>query len=1531
MVLCFSFVVSIASLCISRSAAQSAYVKSVTMSGSGGDNWVDDPTDAPVSGGYGEAIVGAQGKIYLAQTSNATTADYFYCYDPLTNAWSSLLSVSGLPGGGTGDFRNGTALVWDNGDYIYSLLGGSYGDGDGDRYFFYRYSISGNSWTAMASTTPAASEQQSAGGALTWVPGFVLGVSDDNFIYAFAGNPSGSSHRRNFLCYSVKYNNWTRMADAPGGVDDGGSLAWVGNNYIYALQGECDESGYNDAAWRYNIITNTWDLTGKFATEVGDGGSMIWTGGDYIYATSGCTSGEDYRGNFYRYNFKTGLLSQTDWVRLADLPEGIGYFVGCRIGFTWTSVGSLDGDIYGWRGTSGSYKFWKYNPEIPSTSWMQTDWKGGLTKPTLQVGKWTDSYDNFYDNENVNWLQAGKIMLENVPGSPPPGIADNVVISEFATRGPSGAYDEFVELYNPTSSDVSIGGCIFEYYDGSDWSYSYYGVYIGTIPSGATIHAHGFYLWGNENATPGARYSGTVRPDWSTAGKGLKDDTPAGSPRGIRLKTADNINVIDTVVFEGDGNTANVNAEGGRTAPNIGTNVTNSVERKAQNSSIAASLSEPDGADAFNGNGYDTDNNANNWVRQTNIRNPENSASPLEYPPSVTFKSAGWFESSIYDAGEFMDWKEVRWSESTPSGTDIIVKLRTGNDNNPYNGGWSGWYQHTNHTENSLMLNSRYVQYQVKFSTTNETTTPQLFDILISYDISTDNTAPPAPALVSPSNGAVLSDNTPTFDWTSVFDPSGVTYDIQVDNDPSFSSPEVNVAGLISNTYTSPVLADENYSWRVRAVDGMGNVGNWSSVRTLLIYSRPYWTQTDWSGGPTKPSLQVGTWTPSYVNFYDNENVDWSAGVKLRLQPSGVYRNGWFESSIFDVGSSADWGVVTWSASTPSQAFVDNYMYVSSYAAVKGTVTDFDNEKAEDGNSATLAERQVASGGGGSVTISTQDFSTCTTNGAPAPPPVGWTSVSPALQSNTGTQNHTPSPAPAWSIRINAAGTGVLTSDTINYTGYVNPDVSFWFRGTSSAVGTTKLYYSISGGAWVLIYTQTPWPNDSAFHLYTVSDITALNGLSSVKFKWEFIRTGGTSNSCDDITFTADVASVNKYDMEINENIDGIPSADTQTLQLRYKLANTNDNFRVQVYNGSTWENRGSALTSTSWTDWSYSLLDSEVIGGKVQVRFVDNNPNLTSQDNLLIDYLRVRSYSAPWSTSIVVKARTNTTPGDSNPYDGGWSGWYQQSNGVENTLMENGRYVQYRVELSTTNENQTPVLQSGSVVIYYTGDTTPPPTPSLVSPSNGTITSDNTPTFEWTSVSDPSGVTYTLEIIGWLTKTGLTSPTYTLASDEALPDGTYSWHVQAVDGAGNVGEWSESWTLTIDTTAPAKPSLVSPANGANIFDNTPTFEWTSVTDPSGVTYQIQVDDNDDFSSPVYYAVDLTAITHTLPDENALALFVQYFWHVRAKDGVGNIGDWSEEWNFTVVPVGAIGVLLMPLLLLLPFALMLRRQNRWYQ
>jgi PGF-pre-PGF domain-containing protein len=115
-------------------------------------------------------------------------------------------------------------------------------------------------------------------------------------------------------------------------------------------------------------------------------------------------------------------------------------------------------------------------------------------------------------------------------------------------------------------------------------------------------------------------------------------------------------------------------------------------------------------------------------------------------------------------------------------------------------------------------------------------------------------------------------------------------------------------------------------------------------------------------------------------------------------------------------------------------------------------------------------------------------------------------------------------------------------------------------------------------------------------------------------------------------------------------------------------------------------------------------------------------------------------------------------------------------------------------------------------------GDTVPPPTPSLVSPASGANITDNTPLFDWSDVSDPSGVTYDMSIArdaGFasiaLQKTGLTASTYELTPAEALAAGAYYWRARAVDGAGNIGSWSENWSFTVSIAPPTPPSVEIP------------------------------------------------------------------------------------------------------------------------
>jgi phosphatidylserine/phosphatidylglycerophosphate/cardiolipin synthase-like enzyme len=211
------------------------------------------------------------------------------------------------------------------------------------------------------------------------------------------------------------------------------------------------------------------------------------------------------------------------------------------------------------------------------------------------------------------------LMLAVVP--PAGAVANHVVISEFATRGPSSATDEFVELYNPTDNAIDISGWKLQYSaatNGTTWSDR------AILPANSSIAAHGFFLLVNSAGT----YSSSATPDYTSglwgSGQGMADN---GHER-----------MIDTSAVEVDkvGWGTAVNPEGSA-APNHGISANgNSVERKAISTSTADSLAAG-GAHQLLGNGQDTNNNSADYVTQTHGRNPQNSSNP----PEPTFVVGG--------------------------------------------------------------------------------------------------------------------------------------------------------------------------------------------------------------------------------------------------------------------------------------------------------------------------------------------------------------------------------------------------------------------------------------------------------------------------------------------------------------------------------------------------------------------------------------------------------------------------------------------------------------------------------------------------------------------------------------------------------------------------------------------------------------------------------------------------------------------------------------------------------------------------
>lgn len=206
-------------------------------------------------------------------------------------------------------------------------------------------------------------------------------------------------------------------------------------------------------------------------------------------------------------------------------------------------------------------------------------------------------------------------------------VADHVVISEFATRGGSigNQAGEFVELYNPLNAAVDISGWELQYQSASGSSYNT----LARVPDGTTMRAKSFYL------ITGSTWAGTPAADVQWASSGMADNG------NIRIVNGSG-QPVDRVGY-GSGN----NPEGSA-APNHGTSANdNSVERKASASSTAATL-DAGGTEEFAGNGWDSNDNAADFVEQTNGRNPQNSASPAE---PLSADGSGSAMSTVTDAG----------------------------------------------------------------------------------------------------------------------------------------------------------------------------------------------------------------------------------------------------------------------------------------------------------------------------------------------------------------------------------------------------------------------------------------------------------------------------------------------------------------------------------------------------------------------------------------------------------------------------------------------------------------------------------------------------------------------------------------------------------------------------------------------------------------------------------------------------------------------------------------------------------------
>ncbi len=140
---------------------------------------------------------------------------------------------------------------------------------------------------------------------------------------------------------------------------------------------------------------------------------------------------------------------------------------------------------------------------------------------------------------------------------------------------------------------------------------------------------------------------------------------------------------------------------------------------------------------------------------------------------------------------------------------------------------------------------------------------------------------------------------------------------------------------------------------------------------------------------------------------------------------------------------------------------------------------------------------------------------------------------------------------------------------------------------------------------------------------------------------------------------------------------------------------------------------------------------------------------------------------------------------------------------------------------------------------------------------------------------------------------------------------------VTAEDAAGN----NATAIFTMESVPPPMPELKSPADGSRvgfIGKVRPTFNWSAVSDESGVYYNLQiatsknVTASGEFVHPLVSVSNIAATNYTLNATDALP-YGTYYWIVRAVDRAENAGNWTAARSFGagVLPLWAFIVIII--------------------
>ncbi|MCX9085893.1 MAG: hypothetical protein OIN87_13965, partial [Candidatus Methanoperedens sp.] len=394
--------------------------------------------------------------------------------------------------------------------------------------------------------------------------------------------------------------------------------------------------------------------------------------------------------------------------------------------------------------------------------------------------------------------------------------------------------------------------------------------------------------------------------------------------------------------------------------------------------------------------------------------------------------------------------------------------------------------------------------------------------------------------------------------------------------------------------------------------------------------------------------------TPLYINW------TWTDPSDTDFDHVEVYIDGTFKSSVtkgiqfynasyFEPNSTHiistrtvdNYGNVNANWSNDTAITPSVFTYVFDFLNNTGTVSGFSNAKSDgdSGASSTFAEETVVQQGNtikyANVqpvmtfgTITSGDYSNTISSDNSYLVLTEETGGNPANRGKLDTEWN------GWEAFFES-GNSSLTSMNIGIEASVNDGdevyIQLWNYSSNNWSASWNLLGTLPSSDTVLWYNIT-----------NINEIqTFVNTTGNFRIRFADAKVAvGSADALQSSIFSIDEFKVifnydlNLYHLNVTTNTTNIPEAVSQELQLRYNVSN--DNFILQIWNGSTWNNRttlnDTVLSYRNITLFSDELISYGTMSGNdgnintyyILVRYQDMNASTTQQGSLYLDYQRI-------------------------------------------------------------------------------------------------------------------------------------------------------------------------------------------------------------------------------------------------------------------------------------------------------------------